>query len=77
MNRTRNRSPDESVGAGGRCLTPINFGQREIRLWRHLLGKRADARHGEFDPKLSRSHLIILLIDERPEVTDFRRQSLR
>ncbi|MEN8662388.1 MAG: transcription termination factor Rho [Lentimonas sp.] len=59
------------------CLTPIGFGQRGLIVAPPRTGKTVlmQGMANSIQRNYPDSHLIILLIDERPEeVTDFRRQ---
>lgn len=59
------------------CLTPIGFGQRGLIVAPPRTGKTVlmQGMANSIKKSYPDSHLIILLIDERPEeVTDFRRQ---
>ena len=59
------------------CLTPIGFGQRGLIVAPPRTGKTVlmQGMANAIKKRYSNAHLIILLIDERPEeVTDFRRQ---
>ena len=59
------------------CLTPVGFGQRGLIVAPPRTGKTVlmQGMANSIQKNYPDSHLIILLIDERPEeVTDFRRQ---
>lgn len=59
------------------CLTPIGFGQRGLIVAPPRTGKTVlmQGMANAIKKRYSQAHLMILLIDERPEeVTDFRRQ---
>lgn len=59
------------------CLTPVGFGQRGLIVAPPRTGKTVlmQGMANSIQKNYPNSHLIILLIDERPEeVTDFRRQ---
>jgi transcription termination factor Rho len=59
------------------CLTPIGFGQRGLIVAPPRTGKTVllQGMANAIQKNYPKAHLIILLIDERPEeVTDFRRQ---
>lgn len=59
------------------CLTPVGFGQRGLIVAPPRTGKTVlmQGMANSIQKNYPESHLIILLIDERPEeVTDFRRQ---
>jgi transcription termination factor Rho len=59
------------------CLTPVGFGQRGLIVAPPRTGKTVlmQGMTNSIQKNYPDSHLIILLIDERPEeVTDFRRQ---
>ncbi|CAI8358056.1 MAG: Transcription termination factor Rho [Opitutia bacterium UBA7350] len=59
------------------CLTPIGFGQRGLIVAPPRTGKTVllQGMANAIKANCPKAHLIILLIDERPEeVTDFRRQ---
>ena len=59
------------------CLTPIGFGQRGLIVAPPRTGKTVlmQGMANAIKKRYAQAHLMILLIDERPEeVTDFRRQ---
>ena len=59
------------------CLTPVGFGQRGLIVAPPRTGKTVlmQGMANAIQQNYPDAHLIILLIDERPEeVTDFRRQ---
>ena len=59
------------------CLTPVGFGQRGLIVAPPRTGKTVlmQGMANSIQKNYPQAHLIILLIDERPEeVTDFRRQ---
>ncbi|MGC6456100.1 MAG: transcription termination factor Rho [Coraliomargaritaceae bacterium] len=59
------------------CLTPIGFGQRGLIVAPPRTGKTVllQSMANAIQQTYTEAHLIVLLIDERPEeVTDFRRQ---
>jgi transcription termination factor Rho len=59
------------------CLTPVGFGQRGLIVAPPRTGKTVllQGMANAIQKNYPKAHLIILLIDERPEeVTDFRRQ---
>ena len=67
----------QSLYAGGDCLTPVGYGQRGLIVAPPRTGKTVllQGIANAVKANCPKAHLIILLIDERPEeVTDFRRQ---